>query len=59
MGAVTRNQSEPKEDSLVVSASDDAVPARQAQQLLGDLLSQDEHAAYVRSIDDDPDLATT
>ncbi len=35
------------------------VPAGEAQRLLGDLLSKDEHAAFVASLADDPDLATT
>jgi bifunctional DNA-binding transcriptional regulator/antitoxin component of YhaV-PrlF toxin-antitoxin module len=35
------------------------VPAGEAQRLLGDLLSRDDHAAFVRSLEDDPDLATT
>ncbi len=35
------------------------VPAGQAQRLLGDLLSREEHAAFVASLADDPDLATT
>ncbi len=35
------------------------VPFGRGRQLLGDLLSRDEHAAFVRSLSDDPDLATT
>ena len=35
------------------------VPKGEARRLLGDLLSADEHAAYVQSLADDPDLATT
>ncbi len=35
------------------------VPTGQGRRLLGDLVSRDEHAAFVRSIADDPDLATT
>lgn len=35
------------------------VPKGEGRRLLDDLLSRDEHAAYVRSLDDDPDLATT
>lgn len=35
------------------------VPAGQAQFLLGDLLSREDHAAFVASLADDPDLATT
>jgi hypothetical protein len=35
------------------------VPAGQAQHLLGDLVSRDDHAAFVTSLADDPDLATT
>ena len=35
------------------------VPRGAGGQLLDDLLSHDEHAAYVRSLADDPDLATT
>lgn len=36
------------------------VPKGNGRRLLGDLLSRDEHAAFVRSlVDDDPDLATT
>ncbi len=35
------------------------VPAGQAQRLLGDLLSREDHAAFVRSLIDDPDLATS
>jgi len=35
------------------------VPAGEGRRLLGDLLSADEHAAFVRSLAGDPDLATT
>lgn len=35
------------------------VPRGQGRRLLGDLVSRDEHAAFVRSLADDPDLATT
>ena len=35
------------------------LPKGQARRLLGDLLSRDEHASYVASLADDPDLATT
>jgi bifunctional DNA-binding transcriptional regulator/antitoxin component of YhaV-PrlF toxin-antitoxin module len=35
------------------------VPAGEAQRLLGDLLSREDHAAYVKTLADDPDLATT
>jgi bifunctional DNA-binding transcriptional regulator/antitoxin component of YhaV-PrlF toxin-antitoxin module len=35
------------------------VPAGQARHLLSDLLSQAEHAEFVKSLSDDPDLATT
>jgi hypothetical protein len=35
------------------------VPAGQAQRLLGDLLSREDHAAFVQSLTDDPDLATS
>ena len=35
------------------------VPAGQARRLLGDLLSHEQHAEFVRSLDDDLDLATT
>ena len=35
------------------------VPAGEGPRLLGDLLSADDHAAYVRSLSDDADLATT
>jgi bifunctional DNA-binding transcriptional regulator/antitoxin component of YhaV-PrlF toxin-antitoxin module len=35
------------------------VPAGTAQLLLGDLLSREDHAAFVASLADDPDLATT
>lgn len=35
------------------------VPRGEGARLLDDLLSRDEHAAFVRSLADDPDLATT
>ena len=35
------------------------VPKGEGRRLLGDLLSRDEHAAFVRSLSKDPDLATT
>jgi len=35
------------------------VPADQAPRLLDDLVSAADHAAFVRSLEDDPDLATT
>ena len=35
------------------------VPRGEGQSLLGDLLSRDEHAAFVGSLAGDPDLATT
>lgn len=35
------------------------VPSGTARRLLGDLLSRDEHLSFVRSLDSDPDLATT
>lgn len=35
------------------------VPGGEGRRLLADLLSGDEHAAYVESLADDPDLATT
>ena len=35
------------------------VPAGTAQLLLGDLVSSEDHAAFVASLADDPDLATT
>jgi bifunctional DNA-binding transcriptional regulator/antitoxin component of YhaV-PrlF toxin-antitoxin module len=35
------------------------VPAGEAQELLGDLLSREDHAAFVSSLTADPDLATT
>lgn len=34
------------------------VPKGEGRRLLGDLLSREEHAAFVRSLADDPDLAT-
>ena len=34
------------------------VPKDTGRRLLGDLLSRDDHEAFVRSLDDDPDLAT-
>jgi bifunctional DNA-binding transcriptional regulator/antitoxin component of YhaV-PrlF toxin-antitoxin module len=35
------------------------VPAGAAQGLLGDLLSREDHAAFVSTLADDPELATT
>jgi hypothetical protein len=35
------------------------VPKGEGRHLLSDLLSRDEHAAFVQSLADDPDLATT
>ncbi len=35
------------------------VPRGEGRQLLGDLLSREEHLAFVRGLDGDPDLATT
>ena len=35
------------------------LPVGHGRRLLGDLVSREEHAAFVRSLDDDPDLATT
>jgi bifunctional DNA-binding transcriptional regulator/antitoxin component of YhaV-PrlF toxin-antitoxin module len=35
------------------------VPAGQARRLLGDLLTREDHAAFVHSLIDDPDLATS
>ena len=35
------------------------LPRGEGRRLLGDLLSRDEHAAFVRSLDGDPELATT
>jgi hypothetical protein len=35
------------------------VPKGEGRHLLADLLSHDEHAAYVNTSADDPDLATT
>jgi bifunctional DNA-binding transcriptional regulator/antitoxin component of YhaV-PrlF toxin-antitoxin module len=35
------------------------VPVGDGQKLLGDLLSREDHAAFVSSLSDDPDLATT
>ena len=35
------------------------VPRGEGARLLDDLLSRDEHAAFVQSLADDPDLATT
>ena len=35
------------------------VPKGQGRRLLNDLLSREEHEAFVRSLDDDADLATT
>jgi bifunctional DNA-binding transcriptional regulator/antitoxin component of YhaV-PrlF toxin-antitoxin module len=36
-----------------------ALPQGQARRLLNDLLPRDEHAEYVASLAEDPDLATT
>jgi hypothetical protein len=35
------------------------VPRGEGRRLLGDLVSRDEHAAFVASLAEDPDLATT
>jgi hypothetical protein len=35
------------------------VPKGDGRKLLDDLVSADQHAEFVRSLDDDPDLATT
>lgn len=35
------------------------VPKGEGRRLLGDLLTREQHADFVRSLDDDPDLATT
>ncbi|WP_420624403.1 AbrB/MazE/SpoVT family DNA-binding domain-containing protein [Candidatus Poriferisodalis sp.] len=35
------------------------MPVGEGRRFLGDLLSRDEHAAFVASLRDDPDLATT
>jgi bifunctional DNA-binding transcriptional regulator/antitoxin component of YhaV-PrlF toxin-antitoxin module len=35
------------------------VPSGSGRRLLDDLLPREEHASFVRSLDDDPDLATT
>ena len=35
------------------------VPKGAGRKLLDDLVSRDQHAAFVGSLDDDPDLATT
>lgn len=35
------------------------VPKGEGRRLLSDLLSREDHAGFVRSLDDDPDLATT
>ena len=35
------------------------VPRGQGRRLLAELLPRDDHAAFVRSLADDPDLATT
>ena len=35
------------------------LPRGEGRRLLGDLLSPDEHAAFVQSLDNDPELATT
>ena len=34
------------------------LPQGEGRRLLSDLLSRDEHAAFVRSLDEDPELAT-
>ncbi len=35
------------------------MPKGTGRQLLNDLVSRDDHARFVRSLEDDPDLATT
>lgn len=35
------------------------VPSGEGRKLLGDLLPRDQHAEFVRTLGDDPDLATT
>lgn len=35
------------------------VPKGEGRRLLGDLVSRDEHAAFVQALVEDPDLATT
>ncbi len=35
------------------------VPKGEGRRLLNDVLSREQHADFVRSLDDDPDLATT
>ena len=35
------------------------VPRGEGRRLLSDVLSREEHAAFVQSLADDPDLATT
>jgi bifunctional DNA-binding transcriptional regulator/antitoxin component of YhaV-PrlF toxin-antitoxin module len=35
------------------------VPRGEGRKLLGDLLPRDQHAEFVRTLGDDPDLATT
>lgn len=35
------------------------VPKGQGRRLFDELVSRDEHAAFVRSLEDDPDLSTT
>ncbi len=35
------------------------VPQGTGRRLLGDLLSRDQHAAYLKTLADDPDLAST
>ena len=35
------------------------VPKGEGRRLLGDLVSREQHAAFVQSLVDDPDLATT
>ena len=35
------------------------LPRGEGRRLLSDLVGRDQHAAFVRSLDDDPELATT
>ncbi len=35
------------------------LPKGEGRRLLGDLVTREQHAAFVRSLADDPDLATT
>lgn len=35
------------------------VPKGEGRRLLGDLVTREQHASFVRSLGDDPDLATT